>query len=78
MTDASNYEGHVQSIRGYNQPILATFEAWLEQSGLTQKTVKALDKCSCILARDLALKTLNRFFIRKAGHCYSVANNFND
>ena len=41
MSDATNYETKVQAIRVYNQPILAAFEASLEQSGLTRKTVKA-------------------------------------
>lgn len=41
MTDPQSYESRVQSIRDANQPIIASFQAWLEQSGLTDKTVRS-------------------------------------
>jgi site-specific recombinase XerD len=39
-TDGYDYDAQVQAIRAYNQPILDSFRAWLEQSGLVEKTVK--------------------------------------
>jgi site-specific recombinase XerD len=39
-TDGYDYDAQVQAIRAYNQPILDGFRAWLEQSGLVEKTVK--------------------------------------
>jgi site-specific recombinase XerD len=42
MTGTSNdYDSQVEAIRAYNQPVLDEFRAWLEQSGLAEKTVKA-------------------------------------
>jgi site-specific recombinase XerD len=42
MSDADtyDYDARVRAIRAYNQPLLDDFEAWLEQSGLSEKTVK--------------------------------------
>lgn len=40
MSDAATYDEQVQAIQAYNQPILDAFRAWLEQSGLAEKTVK--------------------------------------
>ena len=40
MSDVETYDVRVRVIRAYNQPILADFQAWLEQSGLSEKTVK--------------------------------------
>jgi len=40
MNDANTYDTRVQAIRAYNQPILDDFRAWLEQSGLAEKTIK--------------------------------------
>jgi len=40
MSDVEAYDARVRAIRAYNQPILADFRAWLEQSGLGEKTVK--------------------------------------
>ena len=41
MSNVETYDEHVRAIRAYNQPILADFRIWLEQSGLAEKTVKA-------------------------------------
>ncbi len=41
MSDAETYDTRVQAIRADNQPILDGFQAWLEQSGLTDKTIKS-------------------------------------
>ncbi len=40
MSSADSYDAQVQAIRAYNQPILDDFRAWLEQSGLAEKTVR--------------------------------------
>jgi site-specific recombinase XerD len=40
MSDVETYDARVRAIRAYNQPILDDFRAWLEQSGLSEKTVK--------------------------------------
>jgi len=40
MSDADTYDARVRAIRAYNQPILEDFRAWLEQSGISEKTVK--------------------------------------
>jgi len=40
MSDAQTYDARVRAIRASNQPILDDFEAWLEQSGLSEKTVE--------------------------------------
>ena len=40
MSDAETYDARVRAIRAYNQPILDDFRIWLEQSGLSEKTVK--------------------------------------
>ena len=40
MSDIEAYDARVQAIRAYNQPLLENFRAWLEQSGLAEKTVK--------------------------------------
>ena len=39
MSDAESYDARVQAIRTYNQPILDAFRAWLQQSGLSEKTI---------------------------------------
>jgi site-specific recombinase XerD len=41
MSDTQTYDARVRAIRAYNQPLLNDFRAWLEQSGLTTKTVKS-------------------------------------
>ncbi len=38
--DINDYDVRVRAIRAYNQPILEGFRAWLEQSSLSEKTVK--------------------------------------
>jgi len=40
MSDLETYDTRVRAIRAYNQPLLENFRAWLEQSGLAEKTVK--------------------------------------
>jgi site-specific recombinase XerD len=35
-----DYDAKVRAIQAYNQPILYGFRAWLEQSGLAEKTIK--------------------------------------
>ena len=40
MSDANSYDARVRAIRVYNQPILEDFRAWLEQAGLSEKTVR--------------------------------------
>ena len=35
-----DYDAQVRAIQAYNQPILDGFRAWLEQSGLAEKTIK--------------------------------------
>jgi len=40
MSDVEAYDARVRAIRVYNQPILDDFRAWLEQSGLSEKTAK--------------------------------------
>jgi hypothetical protein len=40
MSDAESYDARVRAIRAYNQPILDDSRAWLEQSGLAEKTIK--------------------------------------
>jgi len=39
MTDS--YDTKVQAIQAYNQPLLNSFQEWLKQAGLVEKTVKA-------------------------------------
>jgi site-specific recombinase XerD len=39
-TDTSDFDVRVRAIQAYNQPILDGFESWLEQSGLSEKTVE--------------------------------------
>jgi site-specific recombinase XerD len=39
-TDTSNYDVQVRAIQAANQPILDAFEVWLEQSGLSEKTIQ--------------------------------------
>src|SRR5215471_8849020 len=41
MSDTETYDARVRAIRAYNQPILDEFQAWLEQSGLAEKTIRA-------------------------------------
>ena len=41
MTDTKSYDEQVKAIRAYNQPILEDFQAWLKQSGLSEKTIKS-------------------------------------
>jgi site-specific recombinase XerD len=38
--DTYDYDAQVRAIRAYNQPLLDDFEVWLEQSGLSEKTVE--------------------------------------
>src|SRR5947209_12932580 len=40
MSNADTYDARVKAIRAYNQPILADFRTWLQQSGLSEKTIK--------------------------------------
>ena len=40
MNDTLSYDEQVRAIKAYNQPILEDFRAWLEQSGLSEKTVE--------------------------------------
>lgn len=40
MSDAKSYDEQVKAIRAYNQPILDDFRAWLERSGLSEKTIR--------------------------------------
>jgi site-specific recombinase XerD len=37
----SDYDREVEAIRTYNQPLLEAFQAWLEESGLSEKTVRS-------------------------------------
>lgn len=39
-TDTSDYDIRVRAIQAANQPILNAFEVWLEQSGLSEKTIQ--------------------------------------
>jgi len=39
-SDVNTYDARVRAIRAYNQPILDDFRVWLEQAGLSEKTVK--------------------------------------
>jgi site-specific recombinase XerD len=41
MSDPGTYDAQVRAIQAYNQPMLDGFRAWLEQSGLAEKTVKS-------------------------------------
>jgi site-specific recombinase XerD len=41
MSELAAYDAKVRAIRDYNQPILDGFRTWLEQSGLSAKTVRA-------------------------------------
>jgi site-specific recombinase XerD len=41
MSDTDSYDARVRAISAYNQPILQDFRAWLEQSGLSEKTVES-------------------------------------
>lgn len=40
MSDAKSYDEQVRAIKEYNQPILNDFQVWLEQSGLSEKTIR--------------------------------------
>lgn len=40
MNDFKTYDTQVRAIRAYNQPILDAFQQWLEQLGLSEKTVR--------------------------------------
>jgi site-specific recombinase XerD len=40
MSELAAYDAQVRAIRAYNQPILDDFRTWLEQSGLSAKTVR--------------------------------------
>ena len=40
MSNAESFDAKVRAIQAYNQPILNDFRAWLEQSGLAEKTIK--------------------------------------
>ena len=37
----SDYDREVEAIQTYNQPLLDAFQAWLEESGLSEKTVRS-------------------------------------
>ncbi len=39
-TDTSDYDVRVRAIQAANQSILNAFEVWLEQSGLSEKTIQ--------------------------------------
>ena len=39
-TDTSDYDVRIRAIQAANQPILNAFEVWLEQSGLSEKTIQ--------------------------------------
>jgi hypothetical protein len=39
-TDTSDYDVRVRAVQAANQPILNAFEVWLEQSGLSEKTIQ--------------------------------------
>lgn len=39
-TDTSDYDVRVRATQAANQPILNAFEVWLEQSGLSEKTIQ--------------------------------------
>ena len=39
MRDTDDYDKEVEAICAENQPILDSFQAWLQESGLSQKTV---------------------------------------
>lgn len=41
MIDAKSYDEQIKAIRAYNQPILEDFQAWLKQSGLSEKTIRS-------------------------------------
>ena len=41
MSDTTSYDARVRAIRVSNKPILDDFRTWLEQSGLSEKTVKS-------------------------------------
>lgn len=40
MSETLSYDERVRDIRAYNQPIIEDFGSWLEQSGLSEKTVR--------------------------------------
>jgi site-specific recombinase XerD len=40
MDDLKAYDEQVQAIRDANEPIIESFQTWLEQNGLTDKTIK--------------------------------------
>src|SRR5260370_6822935 len=40
MSNVDDYDVEVKAIRVYNQPILDEFRAWLEQSGLSERTIR--------------------------------------
>jgi hypothetical protein len=62
-TDAKDYDTQVREIQAYNQPILAAFEAWLEQAGLSKKVihnhVSNIDFFTDYLVYDEPLKKLD-------------------
>lgn len=39
MSGTSNYDEQVKRIRADNAPIIASFQTWLQQSGLSPKTI---------------------------------------
>ena len=39
-SDVNSYDARVRAIRAYNRPVLDDFRAWLEQAGLSEKTVR--------------------------------------
>lgn len=41
MSNTDSYDARVRAIHAYNQPILDDFHTWLEQSGLSEKTVRS-------------------------------------
>jgi site-specific recombinase XerD len=64
MSGAETYDARVRAIRASNEPILADFRIWLEQSGLAKKTVKThvdnIDFFTNYLVYHEPLKKLNQ------------------
>ena len=50
-----DYDKEVAEIRKYNQPILDDFQAWLEKTGLTEKTTsKHIQNVDFVIAQNVA------------------------
>ncbi len=41
MDESVSYDQQVETIRAANEPVLAAFQAWLEQAGLSAPTVRS-------------------------------------